>query len=514
MDYIEGARRGKRTLFPKSLEDAIEEDNPVRVIDFFVESLDLKEKNFSRTEINKKGRKPYSPKVLLKLYIYGYFNKIRSSRQLEKECKRNIEVMWLINKLIPSHQVIAYFRKENNEEISSVLEDLNKMLYAKNLLKGKAATVDGSRFKADTSKKKVYSKKSIKNKLKQTRKKINKYLKILEDNEDKNDEDICIGKDKKLMKKEAKDVINYLNEKKAKLEKIENEIENSDQKQYSEIDKDCRLMKKYGNTIAGYNVQIVVDNENHFIIKNKVTNEGSDKNLLYKMGKSAKIFLGVNTFILLADKGYYNTKDLNKCYQTEKEKEENGIDEIKAYVPKEGSKRKKYSKNNFKYDKKTDTYECPAGNKLEKYSEFTNRNGLKMKKYRCEECDNCKLRKKCTTAKNGRTVTRWIREDLLEKIEYELAKNPELMRIRGSTVEHVFGTIKWSFGYYYFLLRGIDGAQVEFDLMSIAYNLKRAINMVGVKGIIKLMKEFYFFILKIIKKLEIYGNSTNFLINY
>jgi len=500
MGYIKGEPRGKRTLFPKSLEDVIEEDSEVRVIEKFIEALNLKKMGFTRTKIVRKGRKAYSPNILLKLHLYGYYNRIRSSRRLEKECKRNIEVMWLINKLQPSHQVISKFRKNNRDGIKKVFLKLNEMLYSEGLIGKKGVSIDGSRFKANTNTRNVQSKKTLKREMKNVKNKINKYLEILKKNEEKEEEEICEENGKRIKKSQIKKVLEYLNKKKENFEEMQEELENSEENQVSKIDKDCKLLTKNGITIAGYNVQIAVDNKNNFIVGNQVSRKGNDKKLLYKMGILAKKRLRVNTLILLADKGYFSRKNIKKC-------EEEGI---KPYIPKENpnsSSSEYYSKNDFEYDENKDVFICPAGKKLKWYRKFKS-NGIIHDQYRCNEIDNCELRDKCSNAKNGRTIIRWEEEERIEEMEETLIRNPELMRIRGSTVEHVFGTIKRNYGYRYFLLEGLGGTQTEFDLMSIAHNLKRAINIVGIKGIIGKIEKYFLLLLKKLKFLLNFGFST------
>src|SRR6056297_714676 len=459
MGYIEGENRYQRTMFPATLNEYITKDNPVRVIDKLVDAFDLEFMGFKKMKPAETGRPPYKPGDLLKLYLYGYYNGIRSSRKLERECKRNIEIMWLIKKLTPSHQTISEFRQKNKKGIKNAYKEFTIICKKLGLYNGNYKAIDGSRFKADTNINNIYTKNTV-----------NKELRKIEKNIEKN----------------IKEIIEKQKKKQKKLKKMKKEMDDEDKRQISTVDKDCKVLKKNSTSIPGYNIQISVDNDSKLVILNEVTNDVNDKKLLYKIANKTKKTLKKEEIEVLADKGYFSKKNIKKCYD----------ENIKTYVPREKLKKKNFSRKEFEYDPAKDIYKCPAGKKLKEYRKQKER-GLTNKKYKCYECDGCEFRKKCTTSKTGRTILRWEHEDIIEDIEEKLEKKPDLMVVRKSTVEHVFGIIKHSFGYRYFLTRGFENVQTESNLMFLSYNLKKTIKMVGVEEIIEKIEKFYYLFLKL-----------------
>src|SRR6056297_1103321 len=482
MGYIEGENRYQRTMFPATLNEYITKDNPVRVIDKLVDAFDLEFMGFKKMKPAETGRPPYKPGDLLKLYLYGYYNGIRSSRKLERECKRNIEIMWLIKKLTPSHQTKSEFRQKNKKGIKNAYKEFTIICKKLGLYNGNYKAIDGSRFKADTNINNIYTKNTVNKELRKIEKNIEKYLKELDKNDKKEEKE----EKEKVDKEKVKEIVEKLKKKQKKLKKMKKEMDDEDKRQISTVDKDCKVLKKNSTSIPGYNIQISVDNDSKLVILNEVTNDVNDKKLLYKIANKTKKTLKKEEIEVLADKGYFSKKNIKKCYD----------ENIKTYVPREKLKKKNFSRKEFEYDPAKDIYKCPAGKKLKEYRKQKER-GLTNKKYKCYECDGCEFRKKCTTSKTGRTILRWEHEDIIEDIEEKLEKKPDLMVVRKSTVEHVFGIIKHSFGYRYFLTRGFENVQTESSLMFLSYNLKKTIKMVGVEEIIEKIEKFYYLFLKL-----------------
>src|SRR6056297_2755451 len=447
MGYIEGENRYQRTMFPATLNEYITKDNPVRVIDKLVDAFDLEFMGFKKMKPAETGRPPYKPGDLLKLYLYGYYNGIRSSRKLERECKRNIEIMWLIKKLTPSHQTISEFRQKNKKGIKNAYKEFTIICKKLGLYNGNYKAIDGSRFKADTNINNIYTKNTVNKELRKIEKNIEKYLKELDKNDKKEEKE----EKEKVDKEKVKEIVEKLKKKQKKLKKKKKE-----------------------------------NNESKMVILKEITKDVNNKKLLNKIANKTKKTLKKEEIEVLADKGYFSKKNIKKCYD----------ENIKTYVPREKLKKKNFSRKEFEYDPAKDIYKCPAGKKLKEYRKQKER-GLTNKKYKCYECDGCEFRKKCTTSKTGRTILRWEHEDIIEDIEEKLEKKPDLMVVRKSTVEHVFGIIKHSFGYRYFLTRGFENVQTESNLMFLSYNLKKTIKMVGVEEIIEKIEKFYYLFLKL-----------------
>jgi transposase len=470
--YISGEDRRQGILFPVMLEDYVSQDNPVRVIDAFVDELDMKKLGFKNISMAQTGRPAYNPKDLLKLYIYGYLNYIRSSRRFEIETYRNVEVMWLIRKLHPDFKTIADFRKDNKKALKGVFRIFNRLYDRLGLFGKELIVVDGSKFKAMNSRKKNYTKDKLEKLYESSNKKFEEYVKQLDEADDNTDEG-----PNRLSKEEIAQKIEVLDNKQAEYKELLEELSDTGESQISFTDPDSRAMSGNPKVDVGYNVQIAVDDKNHLIVEQTVRNDRNDLKQFSEISIKAKEALQVETIKSVADLGYYDSIEIKKA-------EDNGIE---SYIPKpKNGKAQKgiYLKEDFKYNPDKDCYICPAGKELTKYTSTVTR-GKVINQYSTKACKNCKLRSKCTQSKEDRRIGRWESENVLERVADRVKAHPEIIEKRKEVVEHVFGTIKFGWGYGHFLTKGIENIRTEFTLSALAYNLKRVINIIGVRNLIK-----------------------------
>jgi len=464
-DFIEGESRSQSTLFPESLDEYIADDNAVRVVDVFIDELDLGELGF-KAEPEAVGRPAYHPATLLKLYVYGYLNKVTSTRQLEQEANRNVELMWLTKRLAPDFKTIADFRKNNGKAIRKVCAEFVLLCKQLKLFSESMVAIDGSKFKAVNSRDRNYTSAKVKRRLADVERSINGYLNKL----DKADLGVSGEGDARV--KDLQGKIASLKEEMQRLKKRQEQVEQAPDKQVSDTDPDSRSMKSRGSGIVGYNVQAAVEPANHLIVHHEVTNEGSDRNQLAKIAKQAKKAMGKKTLDVVADRGYFNSKEIAKCESKK----------IKPAVPKPQTSNSKaagrYGKEDFVYLADTDTYRCPAGEEL-RYRFTSKENKLKLKVYWSDACGNCPQKAQCTTGKERR-IKRWKKEEILERMQERLDESPELMRIRRQTVEHPFGTLKAWMGHTHFLMKTQKHVQTELSLHVLSYNMKRVMNILGV----------------------------------
>jgi len=471
--FIEGENRHQSTLFPERLDDYIAEDNAVRVVDAFVEKLDLGELGFDRVVPSATGRPGYHPGMLLKLYIYGYLNRIQSSRRLEREAQRNVELIWLTGRLMPVFKTIADFRKDNRQAIRKVCVEFVELCRELELFSATLVAIDGSKFKAVNSRDRNYTRKSVKRRLKITQQNIDRYLAKL-DAVDREEPEI-----REVTAAELKEKIASMEAKMAHLRQKQEEVELHPDQQVSETDPDARsMMKPGGGSVVGYNVQTAVDEKHHLIASHEVTKATTDKQQLEKMAKRSKKALKVETLTVVADAGYYNGKDIVACQQQG----------ITALVPKPSTSTNKaaglFDRKDFRYEAKADQYRCPAGKALRRRHSSKDR-GKKMYYYYASPtvCRACPLKPQCTTGKERR-VGRWEHEGILEQAALELKKRPASMRQRKAIAEHPYSTIKQSMGMVHFLTKRLPGVKTEMSLHVLAYNMKRAINVLGATKII------------------------------
>ena len=473
--FIEGENRYQSTLFPERLDDYIAEDNAVRVVDAFVEKLDLLSLGFDGVEPSATGRPAYHPAVLLKLYIYGYLNSIQSSRRLEREAQRNVELIWLTGRLMPVFKTIAGFRKDNRQAIRKVCLSFVELCRELELFSAKLVAIDGSKFKAVNSRDKNFTRKSVKRRMKKTQANIDRYLAKL---------DAVDEEEPELREVTADELKQKIASMEAKMEALEAravEVEAHPDKQVSVTDEDARsMMKPGGGSVVGYNVQTAVDEKHHLIVSHEVTNATTDRQQLDKVAKRAKKVLQTKTLKVVADAGYYEGSAIAECYDAD----------ITALVPKTDTSPAKpkgrYSKADFRYDAKRNEYVCPAGERLSKRGESQEK-GKTLWVYRTKRCRCCALKADCTTDE-VRKIKRWEKEDVLDKAAAELKQERDAMRQRKALVEHPFGTLKQAMGSTHFLMRRLPNVKAEMSLHILAYNMKRAINVLGTEKIISALQ--------------------------
>ncbi len=472
-DFIEGDSRSQTTLFPESLDDYIADDSAVRVIDVFIDELDLAELGF-KTEPQAMGRPAYHPATMLKLYVYGYLNKVQTSRRLEQEANRNVELMWLTKRLAPDFKTIAEFRKNNGAAIRKVCAEFVLLCKQLNLFHEPMVAIDGSKFKAVNSRDRNYTPAKLKRRLAEVERSISGYLNRL-DKGDRDQTGIGSNKVEHLQEKIA-----TLKEEMRRLKKCQTQVEKAPDKQLSETDPDARSMKSRGSGIVGYNVQAAVDSKHHLIINHEVTNQGSDRDQLAAIAKQTKKILNTETLAVVADRGYFKGEVIAEC-------EREGI---RPAVPKpltSGSKAQgRYGKQDFVYLEESDEYRCPAGERLS-YRFTSVEKGLNQNVYWTTACGTCPQKSKCTTGKERR-IKRWENEAILDRMQERLDNSPELMRARRQTVEHPFGTLKAWMGYTHFQMKTLKHVRTEMSLHVLAYNLKRVMNIMGVRPLLEAMQ--------------------------
>ena len=475
--FVEGTDRGQSTLFPECLGDWIGEDNPVRVIDVFVDELDLAELGFNGVEPEVTGRPSYHPSVLLKLYIYGYLNRVQSSRRLEREALRNVELMWLTGRLAPDHKTIADFRKDNGAAIRKVCTRFIALCRMMGLLTQASVAIDGSKFKAVNNRDTNFTRAKMDRRMAQIEESVARYLQQLDTADRQEPSEALKAKTSRLREKIAK-----LKEQMQLLEVLKEQMLATADQQISLTDPDARSMATSGrgSGVVGYNVQVAVDTAHHLIITHEVTNVGTDRSQLSSVAKEAKAALGVENLDAVADRGYFSGEQILAC-------EKAGIT---VTLPKPMTSHSKaegrFGKQDFRYIAEQDVYICPAGERLS-YHYTNEENGLVLRRYWTNACQSCAIKHTCTTAKERR-ITRWEHEDVLEAVQRRLDEHPERMRQRRETVEHPFGTIKARMGATHFLMKTLPRVAAEMALHVLAYNLTRVLNLVGIKPLLAAMR--------------------------
>jgi transposase len=475
--FVEGQDRGQSTLFPECLEDWIDEDNPVRVIDVFVDGLDLPDLGFAGVEPEATGRPSYHPAVLLKLYIYGYLNRVQSSRRLEREAGRNVEVMWLLGRLIPDHKTIADFRKDNGTAIRKVCGQFVALCRELGLLTQASVAIDGSKFKAVNNRDKNFTRAKMERRLAQIDESVARYLSQLDTADLQEPSEALAAKTAHLKEKLAK-----LASELERLKALEKAMLASPDRQISLTDPDSRSMATSGrgSGVVGYNVQVAVDTEHHLIVTHEVTNTGSDRSQLANIASQAKEVLGADHLDVVADRGYFNSPEILACEQAD----------ITVTMPKpmtSGAKSDgRFGKQDFVYLPAQDVYRCPAGEKLT-YRYTNEEDGKTLRRYWTTACPSCPLKSRCTTGPERR-ITRWEHEHVLEAVQQRLDENPQAMRVRRETAEHPFGTLKMRMGATHFLMKTLPRVATEMALHVLAYNLTRVMNIVGIQPLMAAMR--------------------------
>ena len=474
--FVEGVDRGQTTLFRECLEDWIGEDNPVRVIDAFVEELDLAELGFDGVDPEATGRPSYHPSVLLKLYIYGYLNRVQSSRRLEYEAGRNVEVMWLTGRLVPDHKTIADFRKDNGSAIREVCARFVVLCRAIGLLTQASVAIDGSKFKAVNNRDKNFTRAKMERRMAQIEESVARYLEQLDTADRQEPSEALLTKTNRLKEK-----IETLKQQMRRLERLKVEMLATPDQQISLTDPDARSMATSGrgSGVVGYNVQIAVEAKHHLIVMHEVTNDGTDRSQLSHVANETKAVLDVDKLDAVADRGYFDSEEILAC-------ENAGITVTLPKPMTSNSKAQgRFGKQDFRYLAEEDVYICPAGEKLA-YRYTTEENGLVLRRYWTNACQSCAIKQSCTTGKERR-IARWEHEHVLEAVQRRLDEHPEKMRQRRETVEHPFGTIKARMGATHFLMKTLPKVATEMALHVLAYNLTRVMNIVGVRPLMAAM---------------------------
>jgi transposase len=460
--FIEGADRSQVTFLPECLDDWVEDDNPVHVIEAFVEALDLGTLGFDGVAPKATGRPSYHPSILLKLYVYGYLNRVQSSRRLEREAGRNVEVMWLLGRLVPDHKTIADFRKDNGAAIRKVCARFVALCRAMGLLQGTSVAVDGSKFKAVNNRDRNFTRAKMARRMAQIEESVDRYLRQLDSADRQEPSDTILKKTARLKEK-----IERLKQEMARLRGLDTMMRETPDQQISLTDPDARSMATSGrgSGVVGYNVQAAVDAEHHLIVAHDVINIGNDRAQLARMSRLAKQTLDADTLEVVADRGYFDGEEIKACVEA-------GITVTLPKPQTSGSKA---------------TYRCPAGALLPYH--FTSiEHGMELRRYwSTASCLACRIKSQCTTGKERR-ITRWAHEHLVEDVQRRLDANPDAMRQRRETVEHPFGTIKARMGATHFLMKRLPNVACEMALHVLAYNLTRVMNIIGRRQLIEAIR--------------------------
>ncbi len=467
MTHICGFERSQLLLLPEAIDDYVCADNSVRFIDAFVDGLDLAAAGFARVEPKATGRPGYAPGDLLKLYIYGYLNGVRSSRRLEAECHRNVEVIWLLRTLKPDFKTIADFRADNRAAFKAVFREFTLLCKRLDLFGRELLAVDGTRIKAVNNKDRNFTRNSLEKFIKAADERLADYLKRLDDG------DVAEAGTGGARTKNLAEKIEALSDKRGRYDTMLKDLERTGESQISLTDPDSRAMAAHTKVGVGYNIQVAVDAKHKLIVAQEVTNQVVDMGLLKDAAEPARVILDVEKIDVVADKGYFRTEDIEAC-------EKAGLI---PHVPRpqRGSSVSKgfFRKDEFRYDAEQDAYICPGGHELKPIREGRLRDMKKTDYANATACRDCPLRPRCTN--NYRAVSRLENEDALDRMAERLNARPEILDRRRETVEHPFGTIKQWMNQGAFLMRGLDKVRAEFSLTALAYNLRRAINILGVE---------------------------------
>jgi transposase len=484
-EHVTSTYRSQTVLFPDTIDKYVDKENPVRFIDAFIDSLNLEKLGFKHAIPTDTGRPSYNPSDLLKLYVYGYLNQVRSSRKLEKECHRNVEIMWLMKKLAPDFKTIADFRKNNVECIKGVFKEFVYLCKSLDLYGAQLIAIDGAKFRAVNSRSNNLSEKTVALRLKQTEERITQYLNELDHN-DASDSD-----EEETVKTDGlKEKISQLEETKQQYEHIQEQMKATGQREVSLVDPDSRLMRVDSQRLeVGYNIQTSVDAKQHLIVDYDVINNSTDHHQLTKNALEAKQTLGVDELDVLSDKGFYVEKDIADC-------EDNGltvfmpIPAVFSPYKMVGVPEPEFYSDRFVYNAAEDVYVCPAGEDMPFWKRSNRGKGFEGRLYRSMFCGSCSVRGKCTRNKRGRYMFRGKYDGAVDRLRHRLttSEGKEKCHLRRTIVEHPFGTIKRAFNQGYLLLKGLRKVKGEVGFTMLAYNMRRAINILGVGLLIGLMK--------------------------
>jgi transposase len=465
MNHRSGIDRSQTLLFPETLEDYVTAENPVRFLDAFVGSLDLHALGFARARCADTGRPPYDPAALLKLYLYGYLHRIRSSRQLEAECHRNVELIWLVRKLAPDFKTIADFRKDSLKPLQSVSRQFTLLCRKLELFGGELLAIDGSKFRAVNARDQNFNAAKLQELIAHTDARLAEYYAALDTS------DACEPAVPALDKESLQAKIAALQDKRDWHKELLAGLD-AEEPQVSVTDPDTRRMPTAQGNVVGYNAQLAVDAKHKLIAASEVTNEVNDYRQLADVALQAKANLELQVTEVVADKGYYSAAEVSRCVEQN----------ITPHIPKAdtsaNTKQGLFGKRRFQYDAAKDVYVCPGQQALTyRFSTFELGRGLRY--YRASGCAGCALKKQCTRNQGNRTITREDNEALMEAMAERLRREPERFKLRKQLAEHPFGTIKRWMGFTHFTLKGLVKVRTEWSLVTLAYNLKRVLNLVS-----------------------------------
>jgi transposase len=468
MSHLSGFARDELLLLPEAVDDYVDADNPVRFIDAFAEGLDLAGAGFVRVEAKATGRPGYAPGDLLKLYIYGYLNRVRSSRRLERECRCNVEVFWLLRGLKPDYKTISDFRRDNRAAFRAVFRQFVLLCRKLDLYGRELIAIDGTRIKAVNNKDRNFTRRSLQDFIKAADERLNDYLERLDVADAEEGATRGGARTKNLAEKIA-----ALREKRGRYQAMLADLEKSGEDQVSLTDPDSRAMAAHTKVAVGYNIQLAVDARNKLIVEQAVTNHVVDIGLLTELAQPARQILGVSKIDVVADRGYFKAEDIEACEKA------NCIPHIAR--PQRGASVREgfFRKDEFRYDAARDAYKCPGGQWLTPIRHGRLRDLAKVDYGNRQACRQCKLRARCTN--DFRSVSRIENEAVLERMAERLSRKPEILDRRRETVEHPFGSIKQWMNQGAFLMRGLANVRGEFSLTALAYNLRRALNILGVE---------------------------------
>ena len=469
--FVEGVSRDQATLFPERLDELIDPEAQVRVVDAFVDKLDPRQLGFTKAVPALEGRPPYDPRHLLKLYVYGYLHWVRSSRQLERECHRNIEVLWLVNRLAPDFKTIADFRRDNREAVGRVCRAFMQFCRRQGLFGAELVAVDGSKFAAQNSPQKAFTTAQIEREAKRLDERIGKYLAELDAADAEEKTEVALG--------DTRAALEALRDRHADVMQVLGLMEAMNLSQVTLTDPDSRLMRAAGGgSLVGYNVQIAVDDRHGLIAHHAVTQDVSDQNQLAAVAQGAKEELGSDTLQVVADSGYADAEQIKDC-------EDSGITPFVPHPRSSNTQGPFFDKSEFVYEPEHDRYRCPAGQILRFHSASTKK---QASNYVGVNCAGCVLKARCTNAK-ARWVTRHFHEEVLNRLAARMEEHPGMMKRRAALAEHPFGVIKAMMGAPHFLCRGLKAVTAEMALSVTAFNLKRAMAILGTPELLRRLSE-------------------------
>ena len=467
--FVEGEDRRQTTLLPDCIEDYVSEENPVRVIEAFVTALDLAELGFEGVVPERTGRPGYHPSTLLKLYVYGYLNRVQSSRRLEREAGRNLELMWLTGRLAPDFKTIADFRKDNGPAIRAACRRFVLLCRDLDLLSEASVAIDSSKFKAVNTRERNYTPNVVRRRIEQVEASVARYLAALE-TADRQEEATARARTERL-----KDRLARLEQRMAHLREMEATVRAAPDGQISLTDPDARAMATTGKDtgLVGYNVQAAVDTKHHLIVAHEVTNVGNDRAQLSAMAGQAGEAMGHDALTVLADRGYFAGEEILACVQA-------GHSPLVPKPMTSGAKADgRFGKQDFVYLPERDAYRCPAGETMKWWFNRVDEDGMALRHYWTTKCPACPIKAQCTPAKLRR-ITRLEHEGVLDAMQRRLDAQPNAMRLRRQTAEHPFGTLKTWMGAAHFLTRTMKRVSTEMSLHVLAYNMKRVIAIKGI----------------------------------